>query len=273
MDGSQTTDITPSASDRYLVPAVEQALRILTCLAESDAPQMSLLDICSVVGIHKSKAFSILHTLHKYSLVQKNDRKKGYALGPGLIALCSRFLKNMDVRKLAEPILEELATKGGGTAALGLIDGEYVTIAAKFEGVRGFGIITNHIGQRFPLTHGSAGKAIAATLPEEALHRLLQRKELYFHGDPQQLNRVRLVRELAQTRKLGYAQDIGDIIPKINAVAAAVIGKDHKAVGYIILFGLFDRDRLKDLGPLVAQSAQTLSKQMGFLPEGGQDHG
>lgn len=250
--------------EKYIVPSVEQAVQILLCLSESESPQMSLLKISAEVGIHKSKAFSILHTLNKFEIVQKKGNKKGYSLGPGLIPLSRRFLENFDARALAEPILKNLATKGGGTAAFGLIDGDSAYIVAKTEGVQGFGIVTNYIGQRFPITLGSAGKAFAASLSEEDLNRLLENDDLCFYGEPEKMDRARLAKELKQARKNGYAIDVGDIISKINAVSAVVTGKYHTPVGYIILFGLFGRGRLKDLGPLVAEGAKTLSRQIDF---------
>ena len=69
--------------ERYVVPAVEQASRVLFGLAGARSPHMSLTEICDQVGIHKSKAFSILHTLQKFGLVQRNTNGKGYSLGPG----------------------------------------------------------------------------------------------------------------------------------------------------------------------------------------------
>ena len=50
-------------SERYMVPAVEQASRVLFCLAGHSSSHMSLTEICAQVGIHKSKAYSILQTL------------------------------------------------------------------------------------------------------------------------------------------------------------------------------------------------------------------
>jgi len=62
--------------ERYVVPAVEQASRVLFGLAGARSPHMSLTEICAQVGIHKSKAFSILHTLQKFGLVQRNTNGK-----------------------------------------------------------------------------------------------------------------------------------------------------------------------------------------------------
>lgn len=68
-----------------LVPAVEQASRILLCLGESPQFKMRLTEICKQVGIHKSKGHSILNTLKQFGFVQKDPLTKVYSLGPALI--------------------------------------------------------------------------------------------------------------------------------------------------------------------------------------------
>ena len=248
--------------ERYMVPAVEQASRVLFCLAGNSSSQMSLLEICSQVGIHKSKAYSILQTLKKFGLVQRFSDRKGYALGPGLITLSRKVLDDFNAPRLAEPLLEELATKFHGTATLGLISDRMVFIAAKNEGGVDIGV-TLRIGHRFPLTYGSHGKMIAASLPEKELELLLKDSKLYFHGSTEKLDRSRLANELVQCRRDGFALDLGEMKPGLNSVAAAVFGPGEAPIGYIALIGLFSNESARESGPLVSAAAKTLSRQLG----------
>ncbi len=250
------------STERYLVPAVAQASQILFALADARSPHMSLIEICSEVGIHKSKAFSILFTLQKFGLVQKNSDGKGFALGPGLVTLSRRVLDNLNVPRLADPVLEKLANKAGGTAILGLIEGKGVFVAAKQEGNHDIGY-TIRIGNRFPLTYGSHGKAIAAFLPPAELEKLLQQKKLYFYGESGSVNRQKLDKELAQIRRDGFALDIGEMRPGLNAAAAAVFGAGAKPVGYIVVIGIASEEAARQLGPAVAQAARGLSRRLG----------
>lgn len=248
--------------ERYMVPAVEQAARVLFCLAGSSASQMGLLEICAQVGIHKSKAYSILQTLQKFGLVQRFSDRKGYALGPGLITLSRKVLDDFNAPRMAEPLLEELATKFGGTATLGLISDRMVFVAAKNEGGVDIGV-TLRIGHRFPLTYGSHGKVIAASLPEKELALLLKDNKLYFHGSSEKLDRSRLASELIQCRRDGFALDLGDMKPGLNSVAAAVFGPGEKPIGYIALIGLFSNEVALESGPSVAAAGKALSRQLG----------
>jgi DNA-binding IclR family transcriptional regulator len=250
------------ADGRYMVPAVEQASRLLFCLAAARSSPMSLTEICAQVGIHKSKAFSILHTLGKFGLVQRNAKRKGYSLGPGLITLSRKVLDDLNAPRLAEPILEELARTADGTALLGLITDRNVFVAAKHEGERDVGV-TIRIGRRFPLTYGSHGKAIAAFLPQKELDRLLHDGDLYFHGKPERFNRARLNEELARCRRDGFAVDVGEMMPGLNTVAAPVIGPGGTPIGYVVVMGLFSGEAAWKFGPLVAEAGKALSRQLG----------
>lgn len=253
---------TKPPGERYLSPAVEQAARVLFCLAGTQSPHMSLIEICAQVGIHKSKAFTILETLQRFGLVRKDSERKGYALGPGLVTLSRKVLDDLSPTRLAEPILEKLARKAASTAVLGLIADRNVFVAAKHEGEGDVGI-TMRIGHRLPLTYGAHGKAIAAFLPEEERDRLLREKNLFFHGDPRKLDRGRLKKELAKCRVEGFAEDLGEVNQGLNVVAAPVMGPSGTPIGYIEILVLLTAEVAHRLGLMVAEAGRALSRQLG----------
>jgi DNA-binding IclR family transcriptional regulator len=253
---------TKQKNEKYIVPAVEQASKLLFCLAENSSQHMSLIDICTQIGIHKSKAYSILQTLQKFGLIQRNIQGKGYSLGPGLITLSRKVLDNFDIARLAEPMLKKLAMKAGGTATLGLIVGEKVFVVSKQEGEAEIGV-TIRVGHTFPLTYGSHGKAIAAFLPEKELDVLLKKSNLFFHGKPEKLNKEILNMEIEQCRKNGFALDLGEMKQGLNTTASAVIGVNGVPIGYIALIGFFSAETARKYGPMVAETGRTLSEKLG----------
>lgn len=248
--------------ERYTVPAVEQAMRILFQMAEADSSHMSLTEIYNRAGIHKSKAFSILQTMKKFGVIQRDVDGKGYSLGPGLITLSRKVLDNFNVPTLAEPILENLARKSGTTAALGLIADKNVFVASKREGGRGI-VVTMRVGHRFPITYGCHGKAIAAFLAEKDLNEILKGKKLYFQGDPARFDGNKLMMDLKQCRKEWFATDLEETAPGLNAVSAPVLGPNGYPIGYLVILGLVSAQAARECGPLVAEAGRTLSRQLG----------
>jgi DNA-binding IclR family transcriptional regulator len=250
------------SEERYLVPAVEQASRILFCLAGPGDPHRSLIEICARVGLHKSKAFSILETLRRFGLVQRNPDGKGYALGSGLVSLSRKVLDDLSPARVAQPILEELAARADSTSVLGLIVDKSVFVAAKHEGEGNIGV-TMRIGHHLPLTYGAHGKAIAAFLPRRERDRLLQGKDLYFHGDPSHLDKARLQKELAGCRRRGFAEDLGELNRGLHVVAAPVFGPNRAPIGFVEIFVLFSAKAAHRLGPMVADAGKRLSRELG----------
>jgi DNA-binding IclR family transcriptional regulator len=252
--------------DRYVVPAVDQASRILTCLSEAETNYVSLMEICSKVGVHKSKAFSILHTLQRSGLVQRNSEGRGYGLGPGLIGLSRRFLDNLSAPRLAEPFLESLAKKTGTTAALGLIADKNVFVAAKREGA-GPIVVTMRVGHRFPISYGCHGKVIAAFLPEKELREMLKEKRLYFYGEPDRFDKTRLAADIERCRRDWFATDTEETAAGLNAVAAPVVGLTGP-IGYVVVLGLPSAEATRLCGPDVAEVGKALSLQLGGRIDG-----
>jgi DNA-binding IclR family transcriptional regulator len=246
------------------VPAVEQAIRVMLCLADSGSNPKSLTDICTEVGIHRSKAFSILNTLDDYGFVKKNPNRKGYVLGPGLLTITGKMLETLNLSHFVEPVLFDLAKKAGATVTLGLIADDKTHVVAEYEGAPGMGI-SSPIGRTTPITYGSHGKAIAAYLPENELEELLKNKNLYFYGSPEKFVKTRLRQDLAQCRRTGFALELGDIQQGVNAVAVPLLDHLNYPIGFVTIVGFFTREEIMKLGPLAVAAVKTISKEAGHM--------
>lgn len=245
-----------------MVPAVEQASKVLICLANSPNYGMNLTGICSQVGIHKSKGYSILHTLKAYGFVDKDSETKIYSLGTGLLFLARKVLDNSDLRDIAAPFLKKLSRETNCTTLLGLINADQVFVVAKQESDQNIGV-TIRLGHRFHITAGSHGKAIVAFMPHKEKERILERKRLYFYGDPSQVDKKRLERELDQCRRVGFASDLGKLQPGVNAVSAPIMGPNNRILGCIILIGTYSKERIQSLGPKTADIARQITHRLG----------
>jgi DNA-binding IclR family transcriptional regulator len=245
-----------------LVPAVEQASRLLVFLGKHPKFKLSLTEICNEIGIHKSRGYSLLHTLIQYGFVEREPQTKTYSLGPGLLPLARKVLDHLDLREIAGPFLAELAREMNSSAFLGVISAEQVFVVAKHEGVQDIGV-TIRVGHRFNLTSGAHGKAIVAFMGEAERRKILNGGKLYFHGDPARLDRSRLATELARCRQRGFALDQGELNPGIHAISAPIFGPPKKIIGCIILVGIFDERKFEAYGRGVSRAARRISYQLG----------
>jgi DNA-binding IclR family transcriptional regulator len=245
-----------------MVPAVDQAARILLSLARNNSLKMNLTDICKSVGIHKSKGYSILNTLQKFGFVQKDPAGKTYSLGLGLISLSRRVLDNLNYGDLAGPFLEELAGKTDCTALFGLINNGNVFVVARQEAHMNISV-TVRLGHRFSITHGAHGKAIVAFLPVGERKKILNHKKLFFHGDAAKFDPERLEAELAQCIETGFAFDMGELNVGINVIASPVFDSQGRLIGSMFIMGTFPESRIREHGSMVAGTARAFSRSLG----------
>jgi DNA-binding IclR family transcriptional regulator len=260
------TDTTPQKKSKRgytpLVPAVQQAAQILICLAKGPTFKMRLTDISHHVGIHKSKGYSILNTLKNFGFVEKDPQTKTYSLGPALIFLSGRVLDNIYNQQTVAPFLESLATETKSTAFFGLIVDRHFFVMAKHEADSGVNI-TIRLGYKFPITYSAHGKAIVAFLPKDEREKILASEKLWFYGNPSEVNIKRLREELFRCRQLGFAQDIGELDPRYNSVAAPVFGLHEKLVASIFVVSIFDESLVEQYGYKVAECARKVSYAFG----------
>jgi len=71
------------------------------------------------------------------------------------------------------------------------------------------------------------------------------------------------MQEIAQCRLDGFAIELGDMIPGMNAIAAPVLDQDGSPIGYITVVGFFTREHALKIGPLAAEVGKTISKETG----------
>ncbi len=244
-------------------PAVEQAGRILFCLAKSTSMQMGLMEIAGEVGVSGSKAYGILEALQQSGLVKRGSDGKGYSLAQGVVTLSRKFLDDLVPSKLAEYVLEKLTRDTDRTSVFGVIMDDIVTIAAKHNREGNMITIGIPVGRIMPLTQGAHGKAIVAFLPEEEREIILANDKLNFHGNPDKLDRRRLIKELEQCRKDGFACDMEESVEGINIVAAPVISPAGMPIGFVGIFDLSSAKRARELGPVVAEAGRSLSRKLG----------
>ena len=245
-----------------IVPAVEQASRILLCLGESSNPRIGLTEICKELGIHKSKVFTILHTLQQFGFVEKDPQTKMYSLGFGLLLLSRFLLDDLHCVEVASPFIQQLAKETGETVVFGLINGDYLSLVLKSEGNPILGL-TLRLGSQFHISHGAHGKAIAAFMSEANREKLLAKNKLYFYGNPSRLDKKRLGNEIIKCRKLGYAKDIGELMPGVHVVSSPVFNLQKTIIGCIILLGTFPERKVEEYGREVTHIAKKISQKLG----------
>ena len=140
-------------------PGTQSVLRAMSLLKafDDERREWGLADLAREVGLNKTTTFRLLTALESEGMVAKRPSTETYILGPEIVVLGGRALRNSDLRTLAKPELAQMAAASGETATLEIISGEdHVLIIDEVIGNHLVGS-SQSLGTRWPMVAVSKG--------------------------------------------------------------------------------------------------------------------
>jgi len=247
-------------------PGTQAVLRAVSLLKMFDdsRQEWGLSELAAEVGLNKTTTYRLLTALESEGMLarQANDT---YTLGPEIVVLGGRALRNNDLRSASKPALEAMAAATGETATLEVLLGREVLIIDEVVGEH-LMASTQSIGTRWPASVTSTGKAMMAHLPEAEVEAILGRP-LPRMTAKSVTDAEALRRELEEIREQGYAVADETLEMGLVVVGAAVRNHDGKVVAAVSLGGPSVRitpDRIGEIGALVKATAARVSVELGY---------
>src|ERR1700760_2456238 len=114
-------DAAISKADRHFVTALSRGLELLACFRHGDR-MLGNQDLARRCGLPKSTVSRLTHTLTKLGYLVYVEESAKYSLGTATLSLGSSMIARLDVRKLAHPLMVELAEFGQCMVSLGTRD-------------------------------------------------------------------------------------------------------------------------------------------------------
>ncbi|MBY9079846.1 IclR family transcriptional regulator [Paenibacillus sp. HN-1] len=243
--------------DRKLtVRAVERALDILLCFTQGS--DLSLTEISTSIGLHKSTVHRLLTTLEDKGFLSRDAGTEKYRLGIRIWELSTHLPVSENPGTLLLPAMERLRDRLGETVSLYLRDGlERVRIQAvqSNQAIRRVA----QIGARLPLTVGASSKVLAAYAPAEVQQELLESEDW-----PSSVDRQRYAEQLKEVLRAGYATSFEEREPGAAAVAVPVFGRSGELAAALSLSGPVSRLSIETLADYAAE-LQEAAVEMGFM--------
>lgn len=203
----------------YAVKAVGNALTLLTLLRESG--ELRVVEVSKKLGVAASTAHRLLSMLVHHGFAIRTD-KRSYVPGPALVTRGMPSRGAAAVRSIALPILDQLAHLLGETTNLMLRVGTHVRFVAGAEGPNLLKV-SDRQGTILPARFASGGKAMLSYLSVDNLRALYaQDRQEQVPGTLTEGDFADLLTELAEVRKLGFAENIEQTEDGISALGVAV---------------------------------------------------
>jgi DNA-binding IclR family transcriptional regulator len=202
---------------RYSAPAAACAADLLQLLAKSQEP-LPLAELARMLGQTKSLVFRVVRELESRGLVERRDGNR-FALGIEALALGGAYISRATFRDPGRFVLRELAEHTGETANLALRQGAEVICVMKHEGEKSM-VTFWHVGRRMPANCTAVGKILLAQLEDDEVGRLFD-GTLPILTSRSIRTLERLLEELREVRRQGFAIDDGEAVLGRNCMAVA----------------------------------------------------
>jgi DNA-binding IclR family transcriptional regulator len=206
--------------DRHFVTALARGLEVLACFRHGDR-MLGNQEFARRCGLAKSTVSRLTHTLTKLGyLVYVEDSAK-YSLGTATLSLGSAMLSRLDIRKLAHPLMQQLAEFGQCMVSLGSRDRLSMIYV---DAVRGTAAVTLSLdsGARIQIATSAMGRAYLTAVTEDERNDIMQRvRELADVDRWPELQRG-VAKALRDIRELGVCCSFGEWQKDVNAIAVPV---------------------------------------------------
>ena len=238
--------------------SLSRALQILIELGEGER---SLDQVAASLGVHKTTAMRLLHTLEADRFVRRDDRQR-YHLGSRLFALGTAALSQHAIRDVAQPHLTRLASETGGQAVhLAAYENGTAVYLAKVESTHSVRMYSR-VGLPAALHATAVGKVLVAGLPpgeQQAVVAGIDFRPFTSRTIPDAASYHEV---LARTREQGWAEDAAEHEDFINCVGAPVrdeAGRVVAAVSVSVPDVILPRDGVRALVPQLLAATEAIS--------------
>jgi DNA-binding IclR family transcriptional regulator len=223
------------------IGVVDKTVALLAAAAQGPA---ALSDLVERTDIPRATAHRLAVALEVHRLLAR-DADGRFVPGPRLAELAASASDPLLER--AVEVLAWVRDTSGESAQLYRRDGrDRVCIAAaeRATGLR----TTVPLGARFPLTAGSGAQVLCAWEAPETIDAVLKHAEF-------------TERSLAEVRRRGWAQSVGQREPGVASVSAPVFGKGRHVVAAVSISGPIERlgrSPGQRFAPVLTSAAQRL---------------
>ena len=210
-----------NTSDRQFVTALARGLEVLRCFRPQDR-HLGNQDIAARTGLPKPTVFRLTYTLTRMGYLYHDEKLGKYQLGTGVLSLGFSLLTNMDVLKIARPLMQELANYSHTVVSVGTRDRLGMIYLDGRHSSEATVSLRREPGTRVPIATTAMGRALLCGLPPD------QREVLMNHirkRDPDNwpTHQTGLQQAMRDYQARGFCLSIGDWRGDVNAVGVPML--------------------------------------------------
>lgn len=244
--------------------AAERALKVLEYV--SRAGPSSLGQISSALELNKSTAHRLLNSLMTTGYVVQDHETRAYHCTTKVVQLSGNVLQQLDVRRVARPLLERLASSTAETAHLAVLEDYEIVYIDKMEGRQAMQL-TSRVGARGTCHSTALGKVLLSARPAEEWEAYVEQRGLVRRTERTITEPSVFRDELARVRECGYAMDDIENEEGIRCVASPVRDHTGSVIAAVSLAGWtqsMTNERARQLVAQLREATEATSELLGY---------
>ena len=252
-------------AEQPVLKTLDKALRILRFF-DNDHQEWGIAELAREANIPKSTAYRILRVLEYHGLLAQDPNSRRFRLGLGALELGWHAYEGLELRRIAQPIMERIASESGETVLLSVLntDQDRAVCIERIQQRSGLNLVLD-VGATLPLHAGCTSKALLASLGEEKVEEVIARGltavTQHTITEPDQL---RL--ELEKIRLAGYALSSEETDEGVAGVAVTVRDHFDRVIAALAISGPITRvggKNIKQLTELAKDAASDMEAALG----------
>jgi DNA-binding IclR family transcriptional regulator len=207
--------------DRHFVEALARGLELLACFRQKDG-LLGNQELARRCGLAKSTVSRLTYTLTKLGYLTHVEEAGKYSLGTATLSLASAMLGRLDIRKLARPMMQDLAEFSRCLVSLCSRDRlsmVYVEVARSSATPVTLSLDT---GARIQLANSASGRAYLSVIPEQQRAEIMESVREVAEVSRWPALQKGVAKALLDLRTLGVCCSFGDWQKEINAIAVPI---------------------------------------------------
>lgn len=233
-------------------------------LLESASRDMGITELSKVLGVQKSTVHNLVQTLLARGFVRQTESGR-FTLGFRLMRLGVTASERLDIRRLADPILRELAAVANEYVLLAVLYRNEVTIVDSVAPQRTTFIVPRiDFANTFHCT--ALGKVFLAFGADELRQTIISSK-LDRYTPFTLVEEAKLAEEIQRIRGKGYTVSCNETIEGVTCIGAPIFnahGKLEAAVSISSASARLSCDRYHEMADILLSKAAAISKQIGY---------
>ena len=211
-------------NERQFITALARGLEVLRCFHPGDR-LLGNKDIAKRTGLPRPTVCRVTYTLTRMGYLSYSEKLGKYQLGTAVLSLGYSLLSNLDILKIARPLMQDLANYSNTAVGIGVRDRLGMVYLKGCTSTKATVSLDFEVGTSLPIATTSMGKALLCGMPEQ------EREVLMSHirsENPKEwpLRKVGIDQALRDYQEHGFCYSIGEWRKDVSGVAVPIIPVD-----------------------------------------------